>query len=125
MAVYEHTYKPYTGELTAKWSRFLIIPRHAYQDIFRSKLLTAFFVSCFGFPLCAALYIYLHYNFAALELLGIPAKILRPIDLDFFYYTLVFQGTFAFFLNLLIGPVLISRDLSNNAVPLYLCRPFS
>ena len=32
---------------------------------------------------------------------------------------------FAFFLTLLIGPPLVSRDLTNNALPLYLCRPFS
>jgi len=31
MAVYEHTYKPYAGPLTPEWSRFLIIPRHAYR----------------------------------------------------------------------------------------------
>ena len=35
MAVYEHTYKEYAGELTPEWSRFLIIPRHAYKDVFR------------------------------------------------------------------------------------------
>ena len=26
---------------------------------------------------------------------------------------------------LLVGPPLVSRDLRNNALPLYLCRPFS
>src|SRR6185295_7097955 len=31
----------------------------------------------------------------------------------------------AFRLTVLIGPPLISRDMSNNALPLYLCRPFS
>ena len=32
MAVYEHTYKPYAGPLTPRWSRFLVIPRHAYRE---------------------------------------------------------------------------------------------
>ena len=26
---------------------------------------------------------------------------------------------------MLVGPPLVSRDLTNNALPLYLCRPFS
>ena len=47
MAVYEQTYKRYPGPLTPEWSRFLIIPRHAYRGVFKSKLFTAFFVLCF------------------------------------------------------------------------------
>jgi ABC-2 type transport system permease protein len=35
------------------------------------------------------------------------------------------QGAFAFILTVLVAPPLISRDLSNNALPLYLCRPLS
>ena len=31
MAVYEQTYKRYAGKLTPEWSRFLIIPRHAFE----------------------------------------------------------------------------------------------
>ena len=47
MAVYEHTYKQYLGKLTPEWSRFLVIPRHAFRDVFKSKLFTAFFAICF------------------------------------------------------------------------------
>jgi hypothetical protein len=43
MAVYEQSYKSYTGRLTPEWSRFLIIPRHAYRAVFNSKLFIAFF----------------------------------------------------------------------------------
>jgi len=35
------------------------------------------------------------------------------------------QGAFAFILTVLVAPPLISRDLSNNALPVYLCRPLS
>jgi ABC-2 type transport system permease protein len=35
------------------------------------------------------------------------------------------QGTFSFILTVLVAPPLISRDLANNALPLYLCRPLS
>jgi ABC-2 type transport system permease protein len=35
------------------------------------------------------------------------------------------QTGFGFILTVIVGPVLISRDLSNNALPLYLCRPLT
>ena len=48
-----------------------------------------------------------------------------PIDGSFFQTFANIQGGFAFVLALLVGPPLVSRDLRNNALPLYLCRPFS
>ena len=125
MAVYEHTYKLYEGALTPEWSRFLIIPRHAYRDVFRSKLFTAFFALCFVYPLVAAILIYLHHNVNAIALLKIDVRELLPIDGSFFETFVIVQGTIGFFLNLLVGPPLVSRDLTNNALPLYLCRPFT
>jgi ABC-2 type transport system permease protein len=50
---------------------------------------------------------------------------LVPIDGSFFGFFIKFQGTIAFFLTLLVAPPLISRDLTNNGLPLYLARPFS
>ena len=125
MAVYEQTYKPYTGKLTPEWSRFLIIPRHAYEAIFSSKLFTAFFVICFLPSLIEAIFIYLHHNFAALTIMQASVRDLIPIDNSFFRTFSYIQGIFAFFLALFIGPPLVARDLRNNALPLYLCRPFS
>ena len=125
MAVYEQTYKRYAGKLTPEWSRFLIIPRHAYEAIFNSKLFTAFFVICFLPTLIEAVLIYLHHNITALTIMEATVRDLIPIDASFFRFFAAFQGGFAFFLALLIGPPLVARDLRNNALPLYLCRPFS
>jgi ABC-2 type transport system permease protein len=125
MAVYEHTYKPFVGMLTPTWSRFLIIPRHAFRAVFQSKLFMAFFVACFIPPLVFAILIYLHHNVAALGVFQATINELVPIDGTFFATFLGVQGWFAFFLTLLVGPPLVSRDLTNNALPLYLCRPFS
>jgi ABC-2 type transport system permease protein len=125
MAVYEQTYKPYEGKLTPEWSRFLIIPRHAFRAVFNSKLFTAFFVLCFIPLLVEAILIYLHHNFSAIEALKIDVRALVPIDASFFYTFVNIQGGFAFFVALLVGPPIVSRDLRNNALPLYLCRPFS
>ena len=125
MAVYEQTYKRYSGAMTPEWSRFLIIPRHAYRGVFNSKLFTAFYVVCFLPILVEAVLIYLHHNVTALAIMSVNAKELIPID-GFFFQTFVnIQGGFAFFVALLVGPPLVSRDLRNNALPLYLCRPFS
>src|SRR5215207_3472922 len=125
MAVYEQRYKPYTGKLTPDWSRFLIIPRHAYRAVFNSKLFTAFFVICFIPVLVEAVLIYLHHNVTALAIMSINAKELIPIDASFFQTFVNIQGGFALFVALLVGPPLVSRDLRNNALPLYLCQPFS
>src|SRR6476646_9735404 len=125
MAVYEHSYKPYAGKLTPEWSRFLIIPRHAFRDVFKSKLFTAFFIVCFLPLLVEAILIYLHHNVNALALMKVNVRELIPIDAFFFQTFVNLQATFAFFVTLLIGPPLVARDLRNNALPLYLCRPFS
>jgi len=125
MAVYEHAYKPYAGPLTPERSRFLIIPRHAYRDVFRSKLFTAFFALCFVCPLIMAILIYLHHNLTAMAIFQINLRDLAPINSFFFQVFAGIQTGLAFLLTVLIGPPLISRDLSNNALPLYLCRPFS
>lgn len=125
MAVFERTYKPYQGALTAEWSRFLIIPRHAVRNIFRSKLFTAFYALSFVCPLVMAIIIYLHHNIEALAILRINVIDIIPIDARFFQAFVSIQGTIGFFLALLVGPQQVSRDLTNNALPLYLCRPFS
>lgn len=125
MAVYEQTYRRYEGPLTPEWNRFLIIPRHAFRSVFSSKLFTAFFVICFLPLLVEAILIYLHHNVNAIAIMQINVRELIPIDAFFFQTFISIQGGFAFFVALLVGPPLVSRDLRNNALPLYLCRPFS
>jgi ABC-2 type transport system permease protein len=125
MAVFEKGYARYEGALTPEWSRFLVLPRYALRDVFGSKFFTAVFCLCFIYPLVAAILIYLHHNANALSLLQINVRELLPIDASFFQYFVEVQGWLAFILAVLVGPVLVSRDLANNALPLYLCRPFS
>jgi ABC-2 type transport system permease protein len=125
MAVYELTYKQFLGKLTPEWNRFLVIPRHAFRDVFKSKLFTAFFVVCFLPLLVEAILIYLHHNINAIAILQVNVRELIPIDGSFFYTFVAIQSSLAFFVTLLVGPPLVARDLRNNALPLYLCRPFS
>src|SRR5258706_9707632 len=125
MAVLERSYKRFEGVLSPEWSRFLIIPRHAVRNVFRSKLFTAFFALSFIWPLVCAILIYLHHNIEALVILQIDIRNLLPIDASFFQNYVIVQGTIGFFLAMLVGPQQVSRDLTNNALPLFLCRPFT
>ena len=125
MAVYEHLYGAYEGESHSDWSRFLVIPRYAIREVFNSKLFTTVFILCFIYPLISAILVYLHHNVNALALLQINVRELLPIDASFFRTFVEVQGAFSFILTVLVAPPLISRDLSNNALPLYLCRPLS
>lgn len=125
MAVYEHLYGAYQGESHSAWSRFFVIPRYALREVFKSKLLVTIFILCFIYPLVAAILVYLHHNANALALLQINVRELLPIDASFFLTFVQVQCAFAFILTVLVAPPLISRDLSNNALPLYLCRPLS
>lgn len=125
MAVFERTYKPYEGALSPEWSRFLVIPRHAFRDVFRSKIFTGFFALSFIWPLISAILIYLHHNAEALAIMRINVVDVLPIDASFFLNFVAIQGSIGFFLALLVGPQQVSRDLANNALPLYLSRPFS
>jgi ABC-2 type transport system permease protein len=125
MAVYEQTYKRYAGPLTPEWSRFLIIPRHALRGTFNSKLFAAFYVICFAPLLVELIMIYLRHNAGVLTAFSVNIRELVPVDAFFFQVFVNIQHSFAFLLALLIGPPMVSRDLRNNALPLYLCRPFS
>ena len=84
MAVYEHLYGAYEGESHSAWSRFLVIPRYALREVFKSKLFTTIFILCFIYPLVATILVYLHHNANALALLQINVRELLPIDASFF-----------------------------------------
>jgi ABC-2 type transport system permease protein len=128
MAVYGHTYRPYAGALTPERSRFLILPRYAYESVFQSKLFVTLFVLCFAMPFVGLLLIYLHHNLSALTMMKLPAEELQkalPIDGAFFWRGMWAQGALSFLLVLFVGPALVAPDLRNNGLALYLSRPFT
>src|SRR5262245_17820407 len=128
MAVYKSNYGRYRGALTPAWSRFLILPRYAFREVFQSRGFIAFFTFCFAAPFAGLLMIYLHHNLAALKFLNLPLEQLQqalPINATFFSRGLEWQGWLCFLLSLFVGPALIAPDLRNNGLPLYLSRPFT
>jgi ABC-2 type transport system permease protein len=125
MAVYRRTYTSYSGPLTPAWSRSLVLFRYSRRKLFQSKLQTALFVLCFFYPLACLLMIYAANNLSFLERLGGLGSSFIKIDNKFFLSFIEVQGVLAFVLTAFTGPGLISPDLANGALPLYLCRPFS
>ncbi len=126
MAVYKKTYRPYEGELTPSWKRFLVVTRYAFEDLHRSRFLNIFYIATFLYPLICALLIYIQHNASVLNLVGAQsANKIISINVVFFMSLLGWQSMLALFLAAFIGPGQVSPDLANNALPLYLARPFS
>jgi ABC-2 type transport system permease protein len=126
VAVYKKTYRPYEGQLSGSFARLLVIPRFAFEDMRKSRFLTIFFLSSMVYPLISSLFIYVQHNASALNLLGVQnANQLISINTTFFLNFLGWQSMMALFLAAFTGPGQVSPDLANNALALYLARPFS
>lgn len=126
MAVYERTYKRHTGPLTPLGTRFLVLPRYIFREVFKSRWMLVFFTLCFVFPLLSAVLIHLSNNadfLAFLPEFELPGFL--QMNAEFFDRFLRIQGGCAFAIALFVGPGLISKDLANNGLPLYLSRPFT
>jgi ABC-2 type transport system permease protein len=124
MAIYKRGYRAYSGPLTPAWSRFLVVSRYAWRGLFRSRLLTAFFVLCFFYPLGAITTLYVNHSPSVLSTFHLQGSLFEVGGQFFFIFVLV-QGTLAFFLASFVGPGMVSPDLANGGLPLYFCRPFS
>lgn len=125
MAVYERRYDPYLGPRRPLGSRAWVISRFAWEDFSRSRLFLASLVGAAFVPVLGLLVVYLRHNAQALEVLNLPIGDLIPIDGTFFYFLLWPQHWLALWMALVVGPGLITRDLSGAALPLYFSRPLS
>ncbi|MEM7352589.1 MAG: hypothetical protein AAF657_17445 [Acidobacteriota bacterium] len=129
MAVYERSYKRYDGRFMPQWLRLFVLPRYAYTRVFQSKVFLVYFVLCLLPPTIQAARIYLFHNaqeiFKAFpQAAELFTEFLR-VDPEFFNFVMQLQCGFAFFAALFVGPGLVSQDLANNGLPLYLSRPLS
>jgi ABC-2 type transport system permease protein len=122
MAVYKRTYRPHEGPATPAWSRFLIPARYNYPKLTQVRFLMLFVTVSMFNPVVAVVYTYLSANSGFLATLGMP-----PIEIDgrFLYTFCRIQGVLAYLLTAFASPNLMSWDLSNGALQLYFCRPFS
>lgn len=126
MAVYKRDYQGYSGRITPLWSRFLVPARYAFRGVFRSRLVSAYLVACLLYPAGCAVYIYTCHDPRLLGLLRVPPEYAaRLVNATFFFYFLSVETILAFVLAAFVGPGLVSPDLANQGIVLYLCRPLS
>ena len=127
MAVYKRRYNSYTGSLTPQWSRFFVLTRFALADLFKSRFFVLLLILCMVPLLFAAGYIFVANNKTLQLLMQARSEIgnFFKVENDFFIVLMIVQAEAAFLLNCWVGPVLISGDLTNGALPLFLSRPFS
>lgn len=125
MAVYKRRYTPYTGALTPEWPRFFVLTRYAFADLFKSRFFVLLLIVSLVPTLFFAGYIFIANNKTVQLLLPSGPADMFSVDVKFFTVIVIVQTQIAFLLNCWVGPVLISGDLTNGALPLFLSRPFS
>jgi ABC-type transport system involved in multi-copper enzyme maturation permease subunit len=131
MAVYKRIYRAYAGPVTPLPWRWLTITRFSLREIFSSRVTSILFVLCLVPSLVAAIVIYIVNSDTAMAIMS-NAGLSGPhpsgaplINSQFFFVLLQLQGWMALFLTAWIGPMMISPELTNGALPLFLSRPMS
>ncbi|MFC1852474.1 ABC transporter permease subunit [candidate division CSSED10-310 bacterium] len=131
MAVYELGYRMWQGTHTPATSRFLVIPKYALKPVFKSRAFNWFYIGSFLSTVIFMAMLYVWHNLDVFKLLSDEhAEILSgikymKIDAEFFFIFFNIQSVLSFLIIFIVGPTLISVDMTNNALPLYLSRPFS
>jgi len=129
VAVYERTYRGYSGGLTPPRSRILVFPRYAYDEIFRSKLFLAFLVLCLVWSFGLACALYLPHNLGFIKAFQLDPQQVSDFfadlfDANFFYGWFMWPvGFMALVITIIVGPVLVTSDMRNNGLALYFSRP--
>ncbi|HSW40611.1 MAG TPA: hypothetical protein VLL97_14080 [Acidobacteriota bacterium] len=125
MAVYRREFEKYRGRLEGRVARFMVLPRHSWQQLFRQRLVVLLMAVAMIYPLISILYIYLSNNAELAAGFSGPFQQFLAINADFFMTFMKIQAAFAVFLAALAGPGLIAPDLVNNALQLYFSRPLT
>jgi len=132
MGVHRRGHRQYEGPRTPERWRFWILARFAFRQVFHSRLLVIFYVLCFVPTLVSLAGVYLSHNIDVLMSLfpraarNMPNDFeLLPVTATFFLTLMSIQASLSVFVTALVGPGLVSPDLTNNALPLFLSRPFS
>src|SRR5580693_4250884 len=124
MAVYKRRYNPYVGSLTPGWSRFFVLTRYAFADLFKSRFFVLLLILSLIPTLFFAGYIFIANNKTVQLFMQIRSGDLFSVESRYFILIMMVQTQAAFLLNCWVGPVLIAGDLTNGALPLFLSGPF-
>ncbi len=125
MAVYERIWRRYEGGLTPLRWRAAVITKYALAEAFSSRIFTAFYVLCLLPTLLAILTVYLSSNTEMLARVQGLEGFVQGLTSVFVRYLFIWQAVPAYLIAVIVGPALISADLSNNAISLYFSRPIT
>ncbi len=125
MAVYRHGYTRYDGELTSHLTRLLVLPKFAWQQLMKQRLVTSILVFSMFWPIACGVFVYIANRADLLQDFGLDVPDLLVVNANFFILFMYVQSSFAIVLAALAGPSLIAPDLANGALPLYFSRPLS
>jgi ABC-type transport system involved in multi-copper enzyme maturation permease subunit len=125
MAVYKRRYSSYTGSLTPEWSRFFVLTRYAFADLFKSRFFVLLLILSLIPTLFFAGYIFIANNKTVQLMFQMRFSDALTVETSYFVIIMMVQTQAAFLLNCWVGPVLVSGDLTNGALPLFLSRPFN
>jgi ABC-type transport system involved in multi-copper enzyme maturation permease subunit len=125
MAVYKRTYKAYRGPLTPSWSRFTVLARYGFANLFESRLFTAYTALCLIPFLVGLVFIYVINSTAVQALLGIRMGSALQVNNVWFLTFLNVEAWMSFILTAWGAPGMISKDFANHSIQLYLSRPLS
>jgi ABC-type transport system involved in multi-copper enzyme maturation permease subunit len=126
MSVYKRCYRPYNGVLCSPWTRFSVLVRYAFLDIWSSRITNLLFAFCLIPTLISIGTIYVMNN-DAVRLLVSEGRSTPAIAIDqrYFFVVVQVQCWCSLVLTAWVGPKLLSGELSNNALPTILSHPIS
>ena len=130
MAVYDYTYKTWSGKLHGALLRWLTIPKFTYLEFLSKKtFIWLFSMAWFPFLLFVA-YIYITLNIRLMSeyiplLNRIPPNLLKPAEANFFKSFIDIQIVNCFVFVFMMGTGLISKDLKNRAIVLIVSKPIN
>jgi ABC-type transport system involved in multi-copper enzyme maturation permease subunit len=101
-----------------------VLQRYAFRAVFKSRLLLMGYVACFIPCILVICVLYLNQNASVLALIQQKPGVFK-INGTYFLNFLAFQSVLAGVLTAFIAPSLISPDLTNGALGMYMSRPFS
>ena len=125
MAVYKRGYKRYEGPLSGRLARLMVLPKYAWRNLLKKRLMISFLIMSMFYPLACIAFIYLSNNIEMLLDVSPGFKEFIQVDSRFFLIFMKVQAVFSVILSVFAGPSLVAPDLSNNALQLYFSRPFS
>jgi ABC-type transport system involved in multi-copper enzyme maturation permease subunit len=126
VSVHKRNYRPFTGTPTSSATRFGVLMRYAFTDVWSSRITVVLFVLCMIPTLISLAVIYIM-NSSALQMLlgGAGSNINISINERYFFVILQEQCWLALVFTAWVGPRLMAADLSNNALPTILSHPIS